>query len=123
MVDLRPQVMGRGTYGPDRFSRLRGPRHLWNHVSMPPMQNSLIIYTDGTVREGNNFQPWEYDPLQTPTAHRFIQGGTNIRCEDLDTFSRDALMAAGYRCGFGPDMDVYEASDEYTDTYPVEGAD
>jgi hypothetical protein len=91
--------------------------HLWDHVSAPPAQNSLIIYTDGTVREGNNFAPWEYDPILTPTVHRFIYGGTNVHCDELDQFSRDALIAAGYTCGFGVTMDVYVQN--YTDQYPL----
>ena len=123
MADLRPQLLGRGTYGPHRLPWTQGPQHLWNHVSMPPMQNSIIIYTDGTVLEGNNFEPWEYDPVWTPTAHRFIMGGANIRCDDLDQFSRDALHAAGYTCGFGHDVDAYPSNDQYPDpdVYPIEG--
>lgn len=117
MTDPSPQLLGRGTYGPERLPRARGPRHLWNHVSVPPAQNSLIIYKDGTVLEGNNFAPWQYDPVIDPNVHRFIYGGTNVRCEDLDDFSRDALLAAGYTCGIGITMDVY--LQKYTDQYPL----
>lgn len=119
MVDLRPQLLGRGTYGPERLPRVRGPRHLWNHVSMPPAQNSLIIYKDGTVLEGNNFAPWQYDPVIDSNVHRFIYGGTNVRCGDLDQFSHDTLIANGYTCGVPHTMDVYVPSDKYTDQYPL----
>lgn len=118
MADLRPQLLGRGTYGPLRSGPRKGPMHLWDHVSMPPAQNSILIYTDGRVVEGSHFDGWQ---IAAPDVHLFIYGGANIRCDDLDQFSRDALMAAGYRCGFGPDMDVYDGSDQYTETYTVEG--
>lgn len=117
MTDLRPQLLGRGTYGPERLPRARGPRHLWNHVSMPPAQNSIIIYKDGTVLEGNNFAPWQYDPIIDPNVHRFLYGGTNVRCDDLDTLSHATLIANGYTCGHGATMDVYLP--DYTDQYPL----
>lgn len=92
--------------------------HLWNHVSPPPVQNSILIYKDGTVREGNNFAPWE---ITDSNVYLFILGGTDWRCEG-DDFARDALLAAGYTCGFGVDLDVYSGDDTYTDDYPLEAS-
>lgn len=117
MVDVRPQLLGRGVYGPERLPLLRGPRHLYNHVSPPPAGNSLIIYKDGSILEGNNFQGWEIDPVVSPDVHRYIPGGTRVACEDLDEFSRNALIAAGYECGQPADVDVYTLS--YTERYEL----
>lgn len=117
MVDVRPQLLGRGLNGPERLPFARGPRHLWNHVPTVPAGNSLIIYKDGTVREGSHFQGWEVDPILTPTLHRYIPGGTRVACEDLDDFSRDSLIAAGYECGQPQDVDVYTLP--YTERYAL----
>ena len=107
MVDIRPQLLGRGTHGPERVPLTRGPRHLWNHVPSPPAGNSLIIYKDGTVLEGSEFEGWQVDPIVSPNVHRYIPGATRVPCEELDDFSRDALIAAGYECGQPQDVDVY----------------
>ena len=112
--EVRLQLLGRGTYGPERLPRMKGPNHLWNHVSMPPAQNSVIVYKDGTVEEGAYFPPWKQ---AGENVHLFIYGGANIHCDELDDFARDALIAAGYTCGVGVTMDVY--MERYTDEYPT----
>lgn len=119
MVDLRPQLLGRGTYGPLQPGPVRGPMHLWDHVAMPPAQNSLIVYKDGTVLEGQQF---DTSQINDPDVHEFILGGTDFRCEE-GTFTHDALIAAGYTCGWGVDIDVYPAGDIYPtdDIYPNKG--
>lgn len=117
MADLRPQLLGRGTYGPYRPGPYRGPMHLWDHVTQPPMQNSILIYKDGTVVERAEFDTSE---INDPDVHVFIYGGTDYRCGD-DQFAHDALVAAGYTCGFGITMDVYV--EKYTDQYPLVAGD
>ncbi len=92
--------------------------HLWNHVSMPPAQNSLIIYTDGEVIEGNNFAAWE---INREDVHRFISGGTSVRQGDLDEFSDASLLATGkYHYGFPHEVDYYTPEYPADDTYPQE---
>lgn len=117
MVDLRPQLLGRGTYGPYRPGPYVGPRHLWDHVMQPPAQNSILIYKDGTVVERSEFDTSE---INDPDVYLFILGGTDYRCGD-DQFVHDALIAAGYTCGFGITMDVYV--EKYTDEYPLVATD
>jgi hypothetical protein len=83
---------------------------------MPPAQNTLVVYTDGTVLEGNNFGTEVFD---NPDVHRVFVGGYKHVCmEEDDPLSFLALQAAGYECWL-PTMDVYEPTDLYTDEYPV----
>lgn len=114
MADLRPQLLGRGVYGPHRPGPYSGPMHLWDHILPPPIQNSILIYKDGTVVERAEFDTYE---INDPNVHVFILGGTDYRCGD-DQFAYDSLIAAGYTCGFGIDIDLYSPTDEYTDVYP-----
>lgn len=100
------------------MSPSRGPRHLWDHHANPPIQASLLVYKDGTVVEGWDFQPWE---ITDENVLVFIMGGTDYRCEPGPI--HDILIAAGYTCGWGVDIDVYPAGDIYPadDIYPNKG--
>jgi hypothetical protein len=90
-LTIQVQLLGRGTYGP-RTIQGRGISPLWSFILPPPAQNSILIYTDGTVAERATF---ENDDIQDEDVHTFILGGTDYRT-DVGTFEYDALTAAGY---------------------------
>ena len=69
-----------------------GPHRLWHYSGEVPLQKSLIVYTDGTVREGVEF---EIDDVYGPNVHTFILGGTDFRAE-VGSWIYDTLVAAGY---------------------------
>lgn len=112
--DLRPQLLGRSTRSSPRMSPSRGPRHLWDHHANPPIQASIIVYKDGTVVEGWEFESWE---IANENVLVFIMGGSDYRCEP--GLIHDILMANGYSCGFGANADTY--LEKYTATYPIAG--
>lgn len=85
------QLLGRGTYGP-RVAIGPGVSPLWQFKKVPPNQNSILIYTDGTVLEQATFVNRD---IQADNVHTFIYGGTDYRCE-VGSFEYDALLAAGY---------------------------
>lgn len=115
MVNLRPLLTGQGTYGPLRGGPFKGPMHLWDHVAGPPAQNTVIVYKDGTVLEGNNF---DITTTSAPEVHRIFQGGYQHRCDqEDDPLSWQALKDAGYVCWL-PELDLYDENDQYTDVYP-----
>jgi hypothetical protein len=91
--------------------------HFWErHHSMPPAQNTVIVYKDGSVLEGNNFGP---DILMDEDVHRVFTGGYKHVVEPTDDpLSYTALVNAGYIFGV-PTQDIYAPSDKYTDQYPV----
>lgn len=115
--DTRPQLLGRGTTGPYPSGFSQGPMHLWDHFRPPAAQNSLLVYEDGTVLEGQQFTT---EQINDSSVIAFIYGGTDYRCEPGPV--HDALIAAGYTCGWGVDIDLYPGDDEYPvdDTYPLE---
>lgn len=116
--DFRPRLEGQGTYRWYDLPRLKGPRHLWNHRSNwpPPSQNTLVVYKDGSVVEGNNFGPDDLDPS---LVHRVFVGGYDHRCNiEDDPLSWNALRKAGYDC-LVPEQDVYMPTDVYTAEYPL----
>jgi hypothetical protein len=115
--DSRPHLTGQGTYGPLHVPGLRGPAHFWErHHSMPPAQNTLVVWKDGRVEEGNNFGPQVFT---SPDVHRIFVGGYDHRCDPADDpFSFAALAKAGYSC-FIPTQDIYMPNDTYTDQYPI----
>lgn len=113
-VDSRPQLQGRGLTEYVRLPKLKGPMHLWNHVHQPPVQNSVVVWKDGTCTEGIEFGP---EVFGSPDLHFVVQGGHQYFCADLDQFTRDSLMAAGYSCTSGI-LDIYARDDRYTDDYP-----
>jgi hypothetical protein len=88
---LEKQLLGRGTYGP-RVDFSPGVSPLWQFFLMPPSQNSVIIYDDGSVIERQTF---ENDDIQDPSVHTFILGGTDYRTVQ-GSFAYNALIAAGY---------------------------
>jgi hypothetical protein len=90
-LTIQVQLLGRGTYGP-RTIQGRGISPLWSFILPPPAQNSVLIYTDGSVAERATF---ENDDIQDEDVHTFILGGTDYRT-DVGTFEYDALTAAGY---------------------------
>jgi hypothetical protein len=95
--------------------------HLWNHVSPPPAQNTLIVMNDGRVIEGNLFP---HEALYGPDVHRIFVGGYDWRCDkDEDPFSFNALGVAGYSCCH-PLQDIYDPSDNYSvsDEYVEKGS-
>ena len=121
VYDNRPYLSGQGTYGPLRVPGLRGPMHFWErHHAMPPAQNTVIVYSDGTVLEGHLFGPEVFDD---PDVHRIFVGGYkhNVTLAD-DPLSYNALIGAGYTM-FVPSEDRYPVNDEYPvdDIYPEAG--
>jgi hypothetical protein len=90
-VTIQVQLLGRGTYGP-RTIQGQGISPLWSFILPPPAQNSVIIYTDGSVAERATFENSE---IKDPTVHTFILGGTDFRT-DVGSFEYDALTDAGY---------------------------
>jgi len=90
-VTIQVQLLGRGTYGP-RTIQGQGISPLWSFILPPPAQNSVIIYTDGSVAERATF---ENDDIQNDDVHTFILGVTDYRT-DVDSFEYESLTAAGY---------------------------
>lgn len=106
----RAVLGGVGTYGP---SVPYGPgiSPLWSYMRMPPAQNSILIYDDGTVVEGAHL---ENDDIQGASVYLYIYGGTRFTCE-VGSFEYDALLAAGYTFDVIPEPDSY--TDDYQDVY------
>jgi hypothetical protein len=77
---------------------------------MPPAQNSIVVYDDGTVVEGAMFGPEVYTD---ETVHRIFVGGYkhHVTLAD-DPLSYNALVAAGY-VFFLPREDRYPSDDDY----------
>jgi len=90
-MTVQVQLLGRGTYGPEMPTG-RGVSPLWSFFLPPPSQNSVIVYTDGSVVERATF---EQSDIADPDVHTFIYGGTDYRT-DVGSFAYDALTAAGY---------------------------
>lgn len=105
------RLLGRGTYGPD-VQYGRGVSPLWMYFRMPPAQNSVLIYTDGTVVESVGFQN---DVIQSAAVAAYIPGGVNYTTT-VGSFEYDALTAAGYTWETVPERDTYTG--DYTDVYP-----
>ena len=103
---LQKQLLGRGTYGP-LTNYGPGVSPLWQFFLMPPAQNSVIVYNDGSVVERQTF---ENEDIKDPSVHTFILGGTDYRTTQ-GSFTYDALTAAGYTWN-----DVY-SGDTYADDY------
>lgn len=106
---IQKQLLGRGTYGPNV---VQGPNvsPLWTFILMPPSQNSVLIYNDGSVLERATFVNRE---IQDPSVHTFILGGTDYRTDE-GSFEYDALTAAGYTW-----RDVY-SGDVYPEFYDTQ---
>ena len=77
---------------------------------MPPSQNSVLIYNDGSVVEQATFVNKD---IQDPNVHTFIYGGTDFRT-DVGSFEYEALTAAGYTW-----RNVY-SGDTYPETYDTQ---
>ena len=90
-MTVQVQLLGRGTYGP-RTIQGQGISPLWSFILPPPAQNSVIIYTDGSVTERQTFENSE---IKDPDVHTFILGGTDFRT-DVGSFEYEALTDAGY---------------------------
>lgn len=106
----RVQLLGRGTYGP-RVPLAPGVSPLWQFKKKPPAQNSILIYTDGSVVEQATFVNRD---IQADNVHTFIYGGTDFQCEE-GSFEYDALLAAGYTFRIVWPWNTY--SDEYDKNY------
>lgn len=104
------QLEGRGTYGP-KVETGPGISPLWQFILMPPAQNSILIYNNGTVVERATFGN---DEIQDSDVFLFILGGTDFRCTD-DSLAYEYLTAAGYTWRLVVDQDTYGA--EYADAY------
>lgn len=113
-VDPRAKLQGRGLTRYIEHPFERGPRHLWNHVSQPPVQNTIVVWKDGDVSEGVDFGP---EVFGSPDVHFIVQGGHDYRCDDLDVFTLSALMAAGYECR-DDTIDLYAPDNKHSDEYP-----
>ena len=90
-MTIQVQLLGRGTYGP-RTIQGQGISPLWSFILPPPAQNSVIIYTDGSVAERATFEDGD---IKNDNVHTFILGGTDYRT-DVDSFEYESLTAAGY---------------------------
>lgn len=101
-MSIQKQLLGRGTYGP-RVQTGPGISPLWQFFLMPPAQNSILIYNDGTVVEQQTF---DNDDTQDPDVHTYILGGTDYRTDE-GSFEYDALTAAGYTWRNVYSNDVY----------------
>ena len=104
------QLGARGTYGP-YVPWGPGVSNLWSYMRVPPAQNSIIIYKDGSVEEGQGFQ---LEDIKDDNVFLFILGGTRFRCE-VDSFEYNALVNAGYDFTVVPERDSY--TDDYQDVY------
>lgn len=105
-MTVQKQLLGRGTYGP-RVQTGPGISPLWQFFLFPPAQNSILIYNDGSVIEGQSF---ENDSIKDPDVHTYILGGTDFRTDE-GSFDYDALTDAGYTW-----RDVY-TDNVYPETY------
>jgi len=103
-------LSGQGTYGPS-VPWGNGISPLWQYMRMPPAQNSILIYDDGTVVEGAHL---ENDAIKGADVYLYIYGGTRFTCE-VGSFEYDALVAAGYTLTELPEPDSY--TDDYQDVY------
>ena len=109
-MTVQVQLLGRGTYSQEIITG-PGVSPLWQFFLPPPAQNSILIYTDGSVVEGRAF---ENDDIQSADVHTFILGGTDYRT-DVGTFEYDALTAAGYTWRNVYSGDVY--AEDYDSQY------
>lgn len=100
---VQKQLLGRGTYGPYVIQG-RGISPLWSYFLPPPAQNSVIIYTDGSVVERATF---ENDDIEDPDVDTFILGGTDYRTDE-GSFQYNSLTAAGYTWRNVYTNDVYD---------------
>jgi hypothetical protein len=107
---VQKQLLGRGTVGP---RVVLGPdvSPLWQFFLMPPSQNSILIYNDGTVVERQTF---ENSDIQDVSVHTFILGGADFRTTE-GSFEYDSLTAAGYTWRDIPEWDTYGG--DYDSTY------
>jgi hypothetical protein len=104
------QLLGRGTYGPSvPMGAWVSP--LWMYIKMPPAQNSILIFDDGSVEERSIFENSE---IKDPSVRVFILGGTRYRTE-VGSFEYDALTAAGYTWQEITEPNTY--SENYEDSY------
>jgi len=100
------QLLGRGTYGPSvPMGAWVSP--LWSFIKMPPAQNSILVFNDGSVVEKSIF---ENKDIKDPSVRVFILGGSRFRTE-VGSFEYDALTAAGYT------WQVITAPNEYSEDY------
>lgn len=107
-MTVQVQLLGRGTV-PPRTVYGGGVSPLWQFFLPPSSQNSILIYTDGTVEERQTF---ENRDIRSDSVHTFIYGGTDYRT-DVGSFAYNALTAAGYTWRNVYTGDVY---DEQYDT-------
>lgn len=108
-MTVQVQLLGRGTYGP-RVQYGPGVSPLWTFFLMPPAQNSVMIYKDGTVEERATFLNKD---IKGDDVDTFILGGTDFRT-DVGSFQYEALTAAGYSW-----RNVY-TGDVYPETYDTQ---
>lgn len=101
-MTVQKQLLGRGTYGP-RVQTGPGISPLWQFFLMPPAQNSILIYNDGSVVEQETFVN---DDILDPDVHTFILGGADFRTDE-GSFEYNALTAAGYTWRNVYSNDVY----------------
>jgi hypothetical protein len=118
VADPKPQLLNRAWREAPRASYPQGKRsHIFAHKSPQPEQASIIVYADGTVLEGWDFQPWEYDNSSRAQKEvaLFIPGGHAFDCVEGDPIL-DILVANGFEYGFHTNYDTY--LEKYTAQYP-----
>ena len=108
-MTVQKQLTGRATYGP-RVEYGPGVSPLWQFFLMPPAQESILIYKNGTVVERQTF---ENEDIKDPSVHTYILGGTDYRTDE-GSFEYNALTAAGFTW-----RDVY-SGDTYADDYDTD---
>ena len=108
-MTVQKQLTGRATYGP-RVDYGPGVSPLWQFFLMPPAQESILIYKNGTVVERQTF---ENEDIKDPSVHTYILGGTDYRTDE-GSFEYNALTAAGFTW-----RDVY-SGDTYADDYDTD---
>ena len=105
------QLLGRTLYdNPRPYGPGISP--LWQRHSMPPYQESIIIYNDSTIARGTGFTQ---EQITASNVYMFILGGTRFRCE-VGSIEYNALDAAGFDWEVIPEYDSYPTV--YTDNYP-----
>ncbi len=107
----RMQLLGRGTYSEPVVLTSDPASSLYAYKQPPPIQMSVVIYTDGTVEQRASFSTIE---LRSPLVHTFIEGGHDFQC-DQGSFEYNALLAAGLGFDFRP----VSTDDIYLDVYDI----
>lgn len=91
MADF-PSLGGRGMVTRPSPMARSGPHRLWHYFGEVPMMKSLLVYNNGTVKEGVEFT---VEQITDPAVHTYIRGGCEFRAEN-GSWLYTTLTAAGY---------------------------